>query len=90
MGKVKVPSPMELEAHPVPPSRGQNQQWWPEQTPPTGTPRNNRTAYTPTGSNWDKPPTPTPIKLYENFLEEKLGEIWSVFAIYGSTVHVAW
>jgi len=79
MGKVRIPSPMELESHPVPPSRGQNQQWWPEQTPPTGTPRNYRPSYTPTG--WDQPPTQTPIKLYElpncrEFLGRKVRVFW--------------
>ena len=28
MGKVHIPSEMELESWPVPPARGQHQQWW--------------------------------------------------------------
>lgn len=39
MGEISLPPPQELEAHPISPSLGQNQQWWPEQTPPPGTPR---------------------------------------------------
>jgi len=81
VGKVKVPSPPELESHPVPPSRGQNQQWWPEQTPPTGTPRNQRPSYTPPGSSWKPTEAPQPVKIYElpncrEFLGRKVRVFW--------------
>ena len=65
MGKVRVPSPPDLESHPIPPSRGQNQQWWPQHTPPTGTPGTRGPPYSPTGSSWGSSPTQAPVKLYE-------------------------
>ena len=34
LGRVPLPRPEELESHPVPPSLGQNTQWWPDSTPP--------------------------------------------------------
>ncbi len=37
LGQVEIPSPEELEEHPIPPALGQNQQWWPQQTPPPST-----------------------------------------------------
>ena len=67
LGKVKIPPPKELEAHPIPPARGKSLQWWPEQTPPTGTPRNYRPSGrgTPTVPGQGIRPTETPIKIYE-------------------------
>ena len=35
LGRVTLPRPEELESHPVPPSLGQNTQWWPDSTPPS-------------------------------------------------------
>ena len=35
IGSIEIPGAVRLESHPIPPSLGQNQQWWPEQTPPT-------------------------------------------------------
>ena len=37
LGQVEIPTPEELEGHPIPPALGQNQQWWPQQTPPPST-----------------------------------------------------
>ena len=37
VGQVEIPSPEELEEHPIPPALGQNQPWWPQQTPPPST-----------------------------------------------------
>ena len=65
MGKVRIPSPPDLESHPVPPSRGQNQQWWPQHTPPTGTPGTRGPPFRPTGSSWDISPTQPPVKIYQ-------------------------
>ena len=42
LGQVEIPTPEELESHPLPPALGQNQQWWPEQVPPPSTPSSPR------------------------------------------------
>ena len=39
IGRIEIPSSARLEGHPLPPSLGQNQQWWPSQSPPSSTPR---------------------------------------------------
>ncbi|XP_023345279.1 protein Skeletor, isoforms B/C [Eurytemora carolleeae] len=68
LGQVEIPTPEELESHPLPPALGQNQQWWPEQVPPPSTPsspRHTTSRYDDNvGPSYMTPP-PTPVKLYE-------------------------
>ena len=61
LGWIELPGEIELESHPIPPSLGQNQQWWPEQEPPSTTFRYHQPMYT-----FGMGPTPTtpPPKQY--------------------------
>jgi len=68
MGKVHIPSEMELESWPVPPARGQHQQWWPEQTAPTEStrPSNNR----------GRQKEPTNRYVTQNSLDNGANDVW--------------
>lgn len=46
IGRIEIPSPARMEGHPLPPSLGQNQQWWPEESPPSSTPGYHPAHYT--------------------------------------------
>ena len=61
IGSIEIPPAVRLESHPIPPSLGQNQQWWPEQTPPT-----TRWSYAPPTTQYSPGPTETtpPSKQY--------------------------
>ena len=66
LGWVELPSSEALESHAIPPSLGQNTQWWPDsQTPPvTSTrPYPGHSLYT-TGYNHGPTPTTRPPKQY--------------------------
>lgn len=86
LGKVHIPSENELEQWPVPPARGQHQQWWPEQTPPTPPahpPRRRQDLTTPRSNQdlWAPVTDPTPAKRWtlpncREFLGRKVRVMW--------------
>ena len=86
LGWISVPGPMELGSHPIPPSLGQNTQWWPDtHTPPSSTHRpghyyQEHTLST-SGYHLGQPSTPPP-KQYalpncREFLGRKIRLQWS-------------
>ena len=86
LGWISVPGPGELESHPIPPSLGQNTQWWPDtHTPPSSTHRPShyyQEHTTPTSGYHPGQPTTLPPKQYalpncREFLGRKIRLQWS-------------
>ena len=45
LGQIDIPSAEDLEAYPLPPALGQNQQWWPEFEQPSTTSRKSKQVH---------------------------------------------
>lgn len=89
LGWISVPSVGELESHPIPPSLGQNTQWWPDTSPPASSThrpshyyQEDTEAPRPGGGGYNTPPSTPPPKQYalpncREFLGRRIRLQWS-------------
>ena len=88
LGWISIPGAEELESHPIPPSLGQNTQWWPDTHPPPSSSTYRPSYYQVTtgapggGYNLGGPPTTAPPKQYalpncREFLGRRIRLQWS-------------